>query len=80
MNGQGLVAVGRDHRFGDQDRADRTVAWTSPDGIVWSRTAHDEMDFGSGEIHVVTAGGAGLVAIGEADDTGPLVWVAVPPD
>ena len=80
MNGQGLVAVGTDHRFGDHDRADRAVWWTSLDAIVWSCVLHGEMVFGSGEIHVVTVGGAGVVAIGDADDTGPLVWVAVPPD
>jgi hypothetical protein len=42
------------------------------------RLPHDEMVFGSGEIHVVTVGGAGVAATGEADDTGPLGWVTVP--
>jgi hypothetical protein len=72
----GLVAVGEGS----------AVAWTSPDGIAWTQVPHDQTGFGpeevpgSTEIHVVAAGGPGFVAIGEVDDTGPLVWVAAPPD
>ena len=52
--GPGLVAVGEG-------------AWTSPDGINWSRVPHDEAVFGGATMHSVTAGGPGLVAVGWDD-------------
>jgi hypothetical protein len=70
----GFVVVG----FAGADAA----AWTSPDGITWSRIAHDEAIFGGeGPIEMVsvTAGGPGLVAVGSAgsDDRVAAVWTSV---
>jgi len=50
------------------------AAWTSVDGLTWSRVPHDEAVFG-GERRVyamnsVTAGGPGLVAVGRSDEFG----------
>ncbi|MFQ5967864.1 MAG: hypothetical protein ACE5MI_09665 [Acidimicrobiia bacterium] len=70
--GPGLVAVGRDG-LGDADAA----VWTSPDGLTWSRVPHDEAVFGGVGRHgmrSVTAGGPGLVAVGEEGSRG-AVWV-----
>jgi hypothetical protein len=78
VGGPGLVAVGDDWSGG------RGVAavWTSTDGRVWSRVPHDEAVFGGpGDqgMASVTAGGPGLVAVGEArsDDGGvAAVWTS----
>jgi hypothetical protein len=71
VGGPGLVAVG----------ADGTAAavWTSVDGAVWSRVAHDEAVFGGvgeQEMEAVSVGGPGLVAVG-ADGTAAAVWTSV---
>jgi hypothetical protein len=72
----GLVAVG-----GIDQRA---AVWTSPDGIEWSRVSHDDAVFG-GEVgpssggsfmEDVTAGGPGLVAVGQAEPNA-AVWTSV---
>ena len=58
--GSGYVAVGQ-ARSNPGDRS-RPAAWTSPDGITWTRS-----DAGltfDGFLSGVTAGGAGLVAVG----------------
>ena len=63
--GPGLVAVGR-----DEDRWAAAV-WTSSDGLLWERVAHDETVFGGAGRQVmtsVTAGGPGLVAVGVDGD------------
>jgi hypothetical protein len=42
-----------------------SIAWTSPDGISWSRVPREEDAFGQGQvINSVTTGGPGLVAVG----------------
>ena len=61
--GPGLVAVGS---VGNDDGTDAAV-WTSVDGLIWSRVAHDEAVFGGSgrqKMHSVTAAGPGLVAVG----------------
>jgi hypothetical protein len=79
--GPGLVAVGVDLSGGDVDAA----VWTSPDGQVWSRVPHDEAVFGGPgdqDMHGVTAGGPGLVAVGldhSDGDSVAAVWVSRPP-
>ena len=63
--GPGLVAVGRD---GPRESSSAAV-WTSTDGLSWQRIAPDPPVFGEGEgqvMNAVTAGGPGLVAVGEA--------------
>ena len=69
--GPGLVAVGSDGDF--------AAVWTSVDGIIWSRVAHDEAVFGGRdgvEMSSVTAGGPGLVAVGSDGDFA-AVWISV---
>ena len=56
------------------------MVWTSVDGITWSRVPHDEAVFGGEgdqEISSVTAGGPGLVAVGESNGDA-AIWVATP--
>ncbi len=87
VGGPGLVAVG-DTWSGDGTTT--AVVWTSVDGVTWSRVAPDESVFGRDRtMHSVTAGGPGLVAVGEThvpslaavwvSDDG-IIWVAVPHD
>jgi hypothetical protein len=66
--GPGLVAVGG---FGvSETPADEgthpgvAAAWTSLDGLTWTRVPHDDAVFGGAEMHSVTVGGPGLVAVG----------------
>jgi hypothetical protein len=86
VGGPGLVAVGLDGSgyIEDWDAA----VWTSVDGITWSRVPHDLDVFGPGEMRSVTAGGPGLVAVGQegigySDETGrpgrqdAAVWTSV---
>ncbi|MCH8984663.1 MAG: hypothetical protein IH943_11295 [Acidobacteria bacterium] len=87
VGGPGLVAVGSSWD-GEEDRnVGVAVVWTSPDGVVWSRVPHDEAVFGGSVMSSVTAGGPGLVAVGEAGSdaavwTSPdgVVWSRVPHD
>ena len=78
VGGPGLVAVGGSS-FGQDDG--RATAWTSPDGITWSRVPHDEAIFGGRpdvSMSSVTSGGPGLVAVGESGFEGDFdaaVWV-----
>jgi hypothetical protein len=72
--GPGLVAVGAVEE-------EVTAVWTSPDGLTWSRVPHDPAVFG-GEgnqlsMNSVTAGGRGLVAVGEEESGGGWVYAAV---
>jgi hypothetical protein len=76
VGGPGLVAVG-----GIDQRA---AVWTSPDGIRWSQIPHDDAVFG-GEVgpssggsfmEDVTAGGPGLVAVGQSEPNA-AVWTSV---
>ena len=73
--GPGLVAVGWTGNKWDED-ADAAV-WTSGDGITWSRVPHEESVFGGAEMTGVTAGGPGLVAVGEVESGGAAVWTSV---
>ncbi len=84
VGGPGLVAVGAEFDgYGNEGGRDDAAVWTSPDGITWSRVPHDEAVFGGEGIqrmNSVTAGGPGLVAVGQ--DTGELefdaaVWTSV---
>lgn len=78
----GLVAVGSDGHSDDasdrriDDSAADAAAWSSPDGIAWSRVPHDETVFGGpGEQQMasVTVGGPGLVAVGRTSGE-PRCW------
>jgi hypothetical protein len=67
VGGPGLVAVGTERIGPDEAVGIRAAVWTSVDGITWSRVPHDEAVFGaetSQWMWSVTAGGPGLVAIG----------------
>jgi hypothetical protein len=83
--GPGLVAVGYDGGWydGDADRdanAGDAVVWTSVDGVTWSRVPHNEAVFGDAEMRSVTAGGPGLVAVGDdwdGEDGHASVWTSV---
>ena len=75
----GVVAVGEDWSGGEPDGA----VWTSVDGVVWSRVAHDEAVFGgddSQKIMSVTASASGYVAVGmdrSGGDFDAAVWTSV---
>lgn len=78
--GPGLVAVGWDCSRGDCVAA----AWTSSDGVVWTRVPHDEDVFGgSGNQRMVsvTAGGPSVIAVrrdrsSSGDDARAAVWTS----
>jgi hypothetical protein len=78
VGGPGLVAVGWDTPDGDSNAA----VWTSPDGLSWTRVPHDEAVFGgTGDqgMQSVTAGGPGLVAVGNEwlhGDSDAAVWTS----
>ena len=84
VGGPGLVAVGSEasavNGFSD------AAVWTSVDGITWTRVPDDDAVFGdTGDelshqwMLAVTAGGPGLVAVGEelAGDFDAAVWTSV---
>jgi hypothetical protein len=79
--GPGLVAVGWELVSGFNANA---AVWTSSDGVSWSRVPHDEDIFGGQSYQAmsgVTAGGPGLVAIGEDrsrdfEDGDVAVWTS----
>ena len=56
----GYIAVG--HTLDGTAGQGRPVAWTSPDGLTWTR-ASDGLDF-DGRLSAVTAGGPGIVSVG----------------
>jgi hypothetical protein len=76
--GPGLVAAGYDSSGGDRDAA----VWVSPDGLAWDRVPGNEGVFGGGAdqtIWSVTAGGPGLVAVGDdvsGGDGDAAVWTS----
>ena len=78
--GPGLVAVGWDCSWGDCVAA----AWTSSDGVVWTRVPHDEEVFGgpgNQRMVSVTAGGPGVIAVGwdrssSGEDARAAVWTS----
>lgn len=70
--GPGLVAVGCDWTGGDRDAA----VWISPDGLTWSRVLPKDPETpGRQRMYAVTAGGPGLVAVGEAEGNA-AVWTS----
>jgi len=80
VGGPGLVAVGQAGPGGDAIHK-RAAVWTSLDGITWDRVPHDEAVFGGAifggaTMFSVTAGGPGLVAVGEDGDAGAAVWTS----
>ena len=85
-NGSGFVAVGVTGDGVGDWRGDRNAAaWTSLDGVAWSRVPHDPDVFGdAGEQEMLdaTVGGPGYVAVGyRFDEPGksgvyPGVWVS----
>jgi hypothetical protein len=93
--GPGLVAVGHtgtddDYEEGPPSDDWDAAVWVSPDGMSWSRVAHDEAVFGGDgpvAMYDVTVGGPGLVAdggrnqgaVGWTSQDG-LEWVRVPHD
>ena len=63
--GPGLVAVGNDGAAGNEQA--NAAVWASGDGFTWTRVPDDEAVFGgryTQRMLSVTAGGAGLVAVG----------------
>lgn len=73
----GLVAVGH-FLFGQQ--FGQGTAWTSPDGLEWTRMP-DEAIFGQGEPMAVIADGPRYVAtgtVGAPDNYIPTVWLSPP--
>ena len=73
--GPGFIAVG----WAGLDAA----AWTSPDGVTWSRVPHDETIFGGqpeDEISSVVAFGSKIVAVGASGEDAvrrvAAVWIA----
>ncbi len=62
--GPGLVAAG----YGSADISGGQeytgLAWTSPDGIIWKRSAPGEAVFADAELFGVAAGGPGIVVAG----------------
>jgi len=85
VGGPGLVAVGSVVQLWDSPVGSDAAVWTSVDGIIWSRVAHDETVFGGADnqqMHSVTVGGPGLVAVGSAGlsevaDADAAVWTSV---
>jgi hypothetical protein len=81
--GPGLVAVGFSDD-GEDGSPTRAAAWTSEDGLTWTRVPHDEAAFGGpGDqtMSSVVLGGPGLVAVGSADGMDrAAVWLSPPPD
>lgn len=92
MGGPGFVAVGLADLAGETwgsppQAADipgmhTAAVWTSVDGRTWSRVPHDPGVFSPEpwvEMNLVTAGGAGLVAVGNASGGGnsrTTVWTS----
>ena len=66
----GYVAVG-DARTGIDGQTSQPAAWTSPDGLTWTRSGDAGLGIGGGEtvnqggfLSGVTVGGPGLIAVG----------------
>ena len=68
----GLVAVGWIGWIGGPNSV--AAVWTSPNGIVWSRVAHDEEAIGNGLMWDLVNTDRGLMAVG-SDGTNAVVWV-----
>lgn len=80
----GYVAVGTQSTDdGDGGADQRAAAWFSPDGITWTRIAHDPAVFGDYEdnlsMSAVAVGPSGFVAVGAAgsdDEQHGVVWTS----
>ncbi|HSH11539.1 MAG TPA: hypothetical protein VLA10_07115, partial [Ilumatobacter sp.] len=78
IGGPGFIAVGAVGSVGDLDAA----VWTSPDGYLWERVAHDESVFGGIGDQVMrglAAGGPGFIATGydtSGNDWDAAVWTS----
>ena len=76
--GPGLVAVG--YEADSPGMEANAAVWTSVDGLNWRRVPRDEAVFGGPDnqgMENVTAGGPGLVAVGEDEsDRGAAVWTS----
>ena len=73
--GVGLVAVGREYYRGLD-----AAAWSSKNGVVWTREPHDESVFGGDDeqrMRAIVAFGDRLIAVG-ADGHDGAVWIARP--
>lgn len=68
----GLVAVGWTGWIGGPNS--EAAVWTSEDGIIWSRVAHDEEAIGNGVMWDLINTDRGLIAVG-TDGTNAAVWV-----
>jgi hypothetical protein len=80
VGGPGLVAVGAETQWHEESGDSDAAVWTSSDGIIWSRVPHDEDVFGGPrdqEMLSVTAGGPGLVAVGQVDMGRTPVWTSI---
>jgi hypothetical protein len=80
--GPGLVAVGHDTGVNDGRYSAHylhAAVWTSPDGLSWIQTAHDAATLGDrgqeASMHSVTAGGPGVVAVGDCQGRA-AAWVS----
>ncbi len=93
-NGEGFVAVGHVRTSPEGASPGQPAAWTSPDGLTWTRSNLGRSDL-DGWLTAVTEGPTGLVAVGttcaaacSGPDSGGLVaasedgsiWTAGPPD
>jgi len=75
--GPGLVAVGYDGTHVWDDPNGTAAAWTSVDGLAWSRVPPDESVFDRNSSMVsVTAGGPGLVAVGYEFGCRRPIWTS----
>ncbi|MEO8229027.1 MAG: hypothetical protein ABI628_04600 [Chloroflexota bacterium] len=66
--GSGFVAVG-DARTGTAGKVVQPAAWTSGDGLTWTRADFDDSGK-KGSLSGLTTGGPGLVAVGDIEDQG----------
>ncbi len=71
--GPGFVALGS--RWHGPAEGSSTVMWTSPDGVTWSRVPLDKAVFGDAEVSGISAGGPGVVAVGEVGGDA-AVWTS----
>ena len=62
-NGDGFVAVGYVRTSAAEDSPMRPAAWTSPNGVTWTRSDTGRLDF-EGLLSSVTEGASGPVAVG----------------
>lgn len=79
VGGPGLVAVGQDggRQFWGNDLDHRPAVWTSADGLTWTKVPNEDAFGRNSTMLGVTAGGPGLVAVGEwGGGRGARVWIS----